>query len=127
MVPDWTPIWGQQQREAKSRTDVLKPLVWPLGITASAVPALLAAKAPLWMPISAGSAFCVLLIVYIIAYITLLIFRPDYLRSENYELTKMAIQNGLLGDSKSGMATIHTPAITVQPSVKNADSETSKS
>lgn len=109
MTPDWMPLWGQQHKESGSRSDVLKPLIWPLGLTLVSIPALLTAKAPLWMIAAVGGAFSFILIVYVIAYIILLIFRPDWLRSEHFVLVQTAMQNGLLGDSVSGQ--LSKPAI----------------
>jgi len=122
------PVWGQQQKESGSRSDVLKPLIWPLGLTLAAIPALLAAKAPTWMAAGLGIAFAIILLIYVVAFVALLLFKPDSLRSEHFVLTQTAMQHGLLGDSLSGR--ISTPLLankvqkTAEPSNAGSADET---
>jgi hypothetical protein len=44
----------------------------------------------------------VVLVVFLAAYVFLLIKNPDALRSEEFSLSKMALEKGLIGDTTSG-------------------------
>lgn len=92
--------------ESRSRSDILKPLVWPLGLSLAATTALGTATAwgaPVWMPIAAGILAGAFAALYISGYVYFGLRQPDALRSENYTLRKMAIERGLRGDSSNGL------------------------
>ena len=48
----------------------------------------------------------VTIIVYVFAYIYLLLHDRDALRSEKYSIQKLAIEHGLVGDSETGIFNI---------------------
>jgi hypothetical protein len=55
---------------------------------------------------------CVFLLLFLVSYIYFGIKNPDYLRSEQYSLSKMAIERGLLGDNLTGLRDVNDPTST---------------
>lgn len=104
-----------QSKETASRSDALKPLVWPFGISLTACIGLTATHAAVWTIGIAGVFACAFALLYIGAYLFFLFSNPDALRSESYTLQKMALERGLVGDSDSGFRRI-TPDIVALPS-----------
>ena len=96
----------EQMNATLSRSDVLKPLAWLIGILTIATALFLYAKAPEWLLISI--TVCLLLSVglYVFSYVFCLINDRDALRSEKYSLNKMAIEHGIYGDSDAGVITV---------------------
>lgn len=85
-----------------ARSTALHALQWVLGLLLSALPFLVWAGAPLWILVTAMSAIVVVLLVFLVTYVYLLFRNPDALRSENFTLSKLAMDKGLLGDTTSG-------------------------
>jgi hypothetical protein len=98
-------ILKEQMNAALSRSDILRPLTWLVGLFLFATIGLVASAAPQWMLIGAGSVLGATVLLYLGAYIYCLICNPDALRSERYSIQKMAIEHGLLGDSDAGQFT----------------------
>jgi len=93
----------EQMNATLSRSDVLKPLAWLIGILAALTAVLAAAKAPEWLLVwAAGSLVCTI-VLYGAAYTFCLLKDRDALRSERYTLHKMAIEHGVYGDSRIGL------------------------
>jgi len=86
-----------------SRSDVLKPLAWLVGILATATIAALFSRPPDWVLVALVVALLGSTILYGMAYVFCLFADRDALRSEKYSLHKMAIEHGLIGDSSSGI------------------------
>jgi hypothetical protein len=59
-------------------------------------------------------SIAMVLMVFLVAYGYLLLKNPDALRSENFTLSKLAIEKGLVGDNISGLH--QPPAIDSAPS-----------
>lgn len=93
----------QADRVAHSRSSVLVPLQWILMILAVFFLALVLVRAPEWALIGDGAGLLMVLSLCVAAYIYFGLKSPDCLRSEQYSLSKYAIQQGLYGDSDSGM------------------------
>lgn len=96
-----------------SRTDILRSLMYPLGLCVGALPLLALAKVPAWTLIGDGVAIAVLLSVYLGAYLYSFVARPDTLRSERYQLAKYALESQMFGDNRSGLIEA-APVRTVQ-------------
>lgn len=45
---------------------------------------------------------CVVFVVYVVAYSYFAVKAPDYLRTEKYSLSKLAIERSVTGDNLSG-------------------------
>ena len=93
----------EQMHAELTRTDALRPLVWPVAGLLAALSVAIAERAPGWLLISLAVALGVILSVYIGHYTYFAVTDPDALRSEKYKLQKMAIEHGLLGDSQIGL------------------------
>jgi hypothetical protein len=74
-----------------------------IGLLLSALASLVLGEAPSWLLISVGLALAVVLVVFLGAYLYLLLRNPDALRSEHFSLSKMAIEKGLVGDNVQGL------------------------
>lgn len=93
----------EQMNATLSRSDVLKPLAWLIGILATATVMALAASAPEWMLVILIWSLVGSIGLYAFSYIFCLFMDRDALRSEKYSLHKLAIEHGLLGDSTTGI------------------------
>jgi hypothetical protein len=93
----------EQMNATLSRSDVLKPLAWLVGMLALGVVLMVVAKAPDWVLQPIVWALMGSIILYICAYTFCLFVDRDALRSEKYSLNKMAIEHGLIGDSSAGL------------------------
>jgi len=93
----------EQMQADLSRSDVLRVLIWPILILTVALIAAAQADAPNWALIGIGTMAAAFLVLYAVAFIFLLIYDRDALRSEKYSLHKMAIEHGLIGDDKVGL------------------------
>ncbi len=87
-----------------TRSTALHSLQWALGLMLAALPTSIYVKAPDWILIALCSAIGVVLLVFLSAYIYFLFRNPDALRSEQFTLSKMAIEKGLVGDSVTGIS-----------------------
>lgn len=86
-----------------TRTDALRPLIWPIAGLLIAITGALTAHAPEWLLVVLVSAVGIALVVYVGAFIYFAAKDPDALRSEKYKLHKLAIEHGLYGDSSIGL------------------------
>ena len=93
----------EQMHATLSRSDVLKALVWPIGILLTAIVSLSYGNTPQWLLYVLTGLLVLFTILYIGAYLYCLINNPDSLRSEKYSLHKMAIERGVFGDDKMGI------------------------
>jgi hypothetical protein len=92
----------EQMNATLSRSDVLKPLAWLVGILATMTVLALFAKAPTWILMFFVLFLGLSILLYGIAYIVCLLYDRDALRSEKYSLHKLAIEHGFFGDNVSG-------------------------
>jgi membrane protein YdbS with pleckstrin-like domain len=105
-MPDFLRIAAtlrEQMQADLSRSDVLRVLIWPILILMLALLTAVQAKAPSWALIGIAAFVGFFLVVYAFAFIGLLVYDRDALRSEKYTLHKMAIEHGLFGDSQVGL------------------------
>jgi len=86
-----------------SRSDVLKPLAWLIGILGTMLALSLAAKGPDWLVLCEIVLLSAIVSLYGGAYIFCLVYDRDALRSEKYSLHKMAIEHGYYGDNRTGL------------------------
>ena len=92
-----------QSNATGSRSSALTPLQWGMGIILTAFGPLLYYSAPFWILASVVGAFLITTAVWVGSYIFLLAKDRDALRSEQYTLSKMAIEKGLVGDNVVGL------------------------
>lgn len=93
----------EQMHAELTRSDVLRVLVWPILILLLGLLSALAAGAPKWVLLGLGGFAAAFLLIYLVSFVALLIYDRDALRTEKYNLQKMAIEHGLLGDSDTGL------------------------
>src|SRR5690349_3638443 len=86
-----------------SRSDILRPVVYPIAATVGILPLLVWAQAPELLVAGDALAAALLVLLYGAAYGYCFFKRPDSLRSERYELAKYAIQQQLFGDNRTGL------------------------
>jgi hypothetical protein len=96
-------VLKQQMSEAVSRTDVLRPLTWIVGLFLLGIVGLVSVHADMWIIVGAGLLLILTVFIYLGSYLYCLLFDRDALRSERYSLNKMAIQQGLRGDNVTGL------------------------
>lgn len=104
------PMFGQimtamreQMSATLSRSDVLKPLAWLVGLLLLATFGMVATKAEMLIQYICLGLTVSSVLLYGAAYVFCLRHDRDALRSEKYSINKMAIEHGLLGDSETGL------------------------
>jgi hypothetical protein len=106
---------SQQAQMNGSKSTALSPLGWALAILVSGLLGSLYYRAPSGVMIFFGASIAVVLISYLAAYFIFLARSPDYLRSERYSLSKMAIEKSLRGDNISGATEQDENALPAMP------------
>ncbi len=96
----------EQMSAELTRSDVLRSLIWPNAGLLLGLSTALAAKAPTWALIALTVMLGVFMLLYAVSYVFFALTDPDALRSEKYKLQKLAIEQGLFGDSLSGLKKI---------------------
>jgi hypothetical protein len=86
-----------------SRSTVLKPLAWLIGLCVTATLGALKWSAPVWLLVTLSVCLTMSITLYLGAYIYCLYRNADLLRTETYLIQQLAIQKGLLGDSVVGV------------------------
>jgi len=120
----------QQANIGQSRSSVLNPLQWLLVILVAGIAVCLSLHSPSWLI----TLFAVLLVLTFVLLFSFYIYfartDPDALRSEQFSLSKLAIQKGLVGDSIMGLQPSHltistgtTEAIPVNPTPRLPSAE----
>ena len=89
-----------------TRSDVLRALIWPNAGILLALSSAMMTHQPDWVLSSLFIMLAIFLELYGIAFIYFAFSDPDALRSEKYKLQKMAIEQGLYGDSSMGLRNI---------------------
>ena len=86
-----------------ARSTALHSLQWGMGIILTGIPVCLFAGSPEWFLIFLASCFGIMFLTFIGSYVFLLKKDRDALRSEQFSLSKMAIEKGLIGDNIAGL------------------------
>ena len=92
----------QQATASGTKSTVLTDLRWCMAILLTALIAILEAHAPDWVLILLASFAALTFALYLAAYVYFALKAPDYLRSEKYSLSKLAIERSVTGDNLSG-------------------------
>lgn len=85
-----------------TKSTVLKPLGWLIGILVSASIASYYFKSPNWVGFTFVLFTGISILLYLISYIHFMRKDPDFLRSESFTLRKLEIEKGFIGDNISG-------------------------
>ena len=85
-----------------SKSTILKPLAWMLGICVTST--LTSAKLGLssWISILFSIFASIAMFLYLVAYLYCLVKDRDALRSETYSIQKMVVERGFVGDDING-------------------------
>lgn len=117
----------EQMNATLSRSDVLKPLAWLVGLLLFASVAMVFAKAETLIQYGCLGVTAFTVFLYAGAYLFCLKHDRDALRSEKYSINKMAIEHGLIGDSSAGLMQVDEMASsTKEVSEKSIQIEHSK-
>lgn len=108
-----------------SRSTALHALQWVIGPLLGGISITAAVDAPSWLLIVLSIALGVVLGIFIYAYVFLLKTNPDALRSENFTLSKMAIERGLIGDSLGGLREEEVVEDTIPEALTDGEENTS--
>jgi hypothetical protein len=111
----------EQMHATLSRSDVLKPVAWLVGLLVTLTLGLTIGGVPHWLLIVSSSLLGASVLLYVGAYLFCLIVDRDSLRSEKYSLQKMAIEHGIYGDNRTG---IIEPGVTVPKMIGQAETAT---
>lgn len=109
-----------------AKSTALHSLQWMLGILLSALPMIIWAGGPNWLLIGIGCSALLILGLFMFAYVYFLLRHPDALRSEQFTLSKLAIEKGLVGDNITGLIQITDSRQTVSsplPAPLNGDQD----
>ncbi|WP_320188257.1 hypothetical protein RMS29_001785 [Agrobacterium rosae] len=105
-MPEFVRFLSQMREHMNAeltRSDVLRPLIWPNAGLMFLLATSLAANAPTWFIQSVLALLAVFMVLYGVAYVFFAFTDSDALRSEKYKLQKLAIKQGLYGDSSIGL------------------------
>ncbi|HEY1801461.1 MAG TPA: hypothetical protein VGG46_11055 [Terriglobales bacterium] len=97
--------WFQLAEIGQSRSSITNPLQWTLVILIGGIILFWCIKVPPFVTYILVGAFVVVFVIFVYTYLYFMHKQPDVLRSENFHLSKMAIEHGLLGDSIHGLLT----------------------
>lgn len=102
MFENFKPLFNLAQI-GQSRTSITNPLQWTLAILVIAIVLFSLVHVPAIVTTIMLICFAIAFLLFIYAYLFCMHTNPDVLRSENYHLSKMAIERGMLGDSLKGV------------------------
>lgn len=85
------------------RSTALQPLLVLAGIVGAMLISAVWVGAPTWMIVGLFVSFCILLLLIFWGYLYFMKTNPDALRSEKFNIAKMALERGMIGDKILGM------------------------
>lgn len=91
-----------QSDASGSRSTILKPLIWLIGVLLGVFLTLIFAEADLWLHIIIILLIVAAIGLYFYVYYYCLRHNPDALRSESFTIRKLQIEKGIFGDSNTG-------------------------
>jgi hypothetical protein len=98
--PAWSTL--HQALVSGSKSTVLNPLGWLVGLTLVGSISAQSLRSPPWFADTLG-VLCILSIIsYMVSYFYFAKTDKDALRSEKYSIQKLAIQKGFVGDDQTG-------------------------
>lgn len=92
----------QRALASGSRSTVLNPLAWLIGLCASASIASFHYGTPSWLGTMFGVLSGLSIVLYLASYVFFGATDKDALRSEKFSIQKLAIQKGFIGDDQVG-------------------------
>ena len=101
MVSTLRQFFAHQAGSGKKST-ALQPIIYLVLTLLTALIASFQVDAPLWISICLFSLIVASLVLFGFSYIYFMITNPDALRSEKFNITKFAMERGLVGDDILG-------------------------
>lgn len=98
----------QHSGASGARANGMQPLIWLLGLLLTATLASFS-LATFWISIVLTVITVIAFFIFVYVYVYCLHKNPDFLRSENFSIQKMAIEKRYFGDSTSGLIQV-TPS-----------------
>jgi hypothetical protein len=95
--------WLNLAEIGQSRSSITNPLQWMMVILLGGILILWTARVPPWVVIVLTTCLVLVVALFIYSYVFFMHTHPDVLRSEQYHLSKMALERGLVGDSTKGL------------------------
>lgn len=86
-----------------NRSTTLKPIGWMISLLLIALIVSFNNLEESWLHVLLGISLGSLIALYILAYIYFMFKNPDLLRSESFNIHKMSIEKGVIGDSEVGI------------------------
>lgn len=119
-------FWASVARQIAggSRTDVLRALIWPNALLLGGLIWAGVQGAPTFILVLLSVLLVLFMLLYAGAYIVFGKQDPNLLRSERFNLEKMAIEHGLYGDDKTGLMQPATGSHAILPA--DPDAKTKK-
>ena len=113
----------QQATAQGSRSTALNPLGWALAIILSALLGSAFDHPPIWLTPLLAVCAATVVVAYLVAYFFLLIKDRDALRSERFQLSKMAIERSVVGDNIAGFLDPEKEPALLPPTKTNPEGE----
>lgn len=102
--------WFQLAEIGQSRSSITNPLQWMVVILLGGILLGAIIKFPSWLIECLVGCLLLVLAVFLYSYLFFMHTKPDVLRSEQFHLSKMRIERGLVGDSLTGLVEQEGPA-----------------
>ena len=119
-MPDPILSTLQQALASGSRSTVLKPLGWLIGLTLVGTVSTHRFGVQDWLTNTLGCLCIASIVLYMVTYVYFAFTDKDALRSEKYSIQKLAIQKGFIGDDQAGYIPIINVAQNVLPAIDQA-------
>ncbi len=102
-MPGFIKTLLQQSSIGQSRSSALNPLQWVLVILLAGAVICPLVNAPSWLLKILVGLTVIIVILIATSYVYFMFKNPDALRSEQYTLSKIALEKGLVGDNLIGL------------------------
>ena len=100
---EWLSTFCDQATAQGARSTIVRPLTWLIGLLLSTLMIILYINVATWLLLLLAVLLCVSFVMFCSTFVYFALKNPDYLRSERYTLTKMAIEKHLYGDRETGL------------------------
>ena len=92
----------QHQAGSGKKSTALQPIIYLAGFVLLALIVSFQLDTPLWLSIALFVILGIIILLFVGAYIYFMFRNPDALRSEKFNITKFAMERGLIGDNILG-------------------------
>jgi hypothetical protein len=103
-VTDYLKSFLQKADIGQSRSAITNQLQWAMVILGACTMLFWLARLPIWLVYTTGVSLFAVIALFMFVYLYFMFHNPDALRSEHFNLSKLAIEKGLIGDSLHGVS-----------------------